>query len=164
MDVFQEDVKKDAAGVRAFCDALKNGDAKKAEAQFQAYLRKTISIRDTFVRKQLKENFYHGILLGLLACQNNWGISSNRESGDGYSDILIEIEEEETGIIIEVKYAQDGDLEEGCQKALAQIEANHYKDQLREDGICHILKYGIACFKKCCRIIVAGCSCLQSSQ
>ena len=79
------------------------------EEKFNEYLMKTISIRDTFVQKARKENFYHGILLGLLSYKDNWAISSNKESGDGYSDILIEMEEEEIGIVIEVKYAEDGD-------------------------------------------------------
>ena len=118
------------------------------------YLRKTISIRDTFVKKQMKENFYHGILLGLLGYQDAWGISSNKESGDGYSDILVEIFDEEIGIVIEMKYAQDGNLEAGCREALEQIKKNRYEEILHEEGIEHILKYGIACYKKHCKVLL----------
>lgn len=155
MEFFKETVKKDGDTANNFCEALKNGDAAGVERQLAAYLKKTISIRDTFVRKPMKENFYHGILLGILSFKDNWGTFSNKESGDGYSDILVEIDEEETGIIIEVKYPDDGNLELGCKEALRQIEKNRYEEALRDEGIEKILKYGIACYKKNCRVILA---------
>ena len=108
------------------------------------------------MKKEMKENFYHGILLGLLGGQDTWGISSNRESGDGYSDILVEIDREGIGIVIEMKYAEDGNLEAGCEKALEQIKKKRYEEALREEGTDHILKYGIACYKKRCRVVVCG--------
>lgn len=154
MELFKEDLRKNGEAVNAFCDALKNGDASQAETRFGEYLRRTISIRDTFVKKKLKENFYHGILLGLLGSQDTWGISSNKESGDGYSDILVEIDREGTGIVIEMKYAEDGNLEAACKEALEQINTKRYEEELREEGIDHILKYGIACYKKRCRVIL----------
>ncbi|MDO5423121.1 MAG: AAA family ATPase [Eubacteriales bacterium] len=155
MEFFKENVKKDGEALNGFCEALKNGKAEEVEKRFGEYLRKTISIRDTFVRKHLKENFYHGILLGILGFKESWGVFSSRESGDGYSDILIEIEEEEMGIVIEMKYSEDGELEQDCQKALAQIEKMRYEETLREEGIDRILKYGIACEKKRCRVLLA---------
>lgn len=155
MAFFKETIQKNGESVNALCDALREGRAEEAEERLAEYLRKTISIRDTFVKKQLKENFYHGILLGLLGYQETWVVSSNRESGDGYSDILVEIGEEEKGIIIEVKYAGDGNLETACRAALEQIEKNQYEEALHEDGIEHVLKYGIACYKKRCKIILA---------
>ena len=154
MELFKENISKNGEKVNAFCDALKNGDAECVEKGFTDYLRKTISIRDTFVKKQMKENFYHGILLGLLGYQDAWGISSNKESGDGYSDILVEIFDEEIGIVIEMKYAQDGNLEAGCREALEQIKKNRYEEILHEEGIEHILKYGIACYKKHCKVLL----------
>lgn len=154
MDLFKENIKKNGETVTAFCNALQNGDIENVEKGFTDYLRKTISIRDTFVKKQLKENFYHGILLGLLGYQDAWVISSNKESGDGYSDILIEVPDEDLGIIIEMKYTQDGRLDAGCAEALEQIKKNHYEDSLYEEGIDHILKYGIACYKKRCKVIL----------
>ena len=118
------------------------------------YLRRAISIRDTFVRKKMKENFYHGILLGILGYEESWSVSSNKESGDGYSDIVIETDDGEMGIILELKYAQDGDLETACQSALEQIRGNNYIDILEEDGVEKILKYGIAFYKKRCRVMI----------
>ncbi len=155
MEFFKEDIKKNGDAVNAFCDALKNGDAAKAEEGFSNYLRKTISIRDTFVKRPMKENFYHGILLGLLGYKDTWIISSNKESGDGYSDILVRSEDEKFGIVIEVKYAEDGKLEDACKEALKQIERKRYAEGFRDEGTEHILKYGIACYKKRCKIILA---------
>ena len=152
---FQDTARKDGATLDAFCDAFKNGDAAKAEAQFQAYLKKTISIRDTFVKKERKENFYHGILVGLFGYKDSWDISSNQESGEGYTDILVEIEDEDIGIVIEVKYADNGDLEAACREAVEQIEIKDYDEQLRDNGMERILKYGVACYKKRCMVMKA---------
>ena len=152
---FQHTARNDGATLDAFCDAFKNGDAAKAEAQFLAYLKKTISIRDTFAKKEKKENFYHGILVGLFGYKDSWDISSNHESGDGYSDILVQIEDEDIGIVIEVKYADNGDLQAACKEALEQIETLHYDERFHDAGIETILKYGIACYKKRCMVVLA---------
>ena len=154
LDWFQSTIRKDGVTLNAFCEAFKDGNAAGVEAQFRSYLKKTISIRDTFVRKEKKENFYHGILVGLLGYKDSWGVSSNKESGEGYSDILVEIEDEDIGIVIELKYADDGDLEAGCRKALAQIEANNYEERLHDLGMDNILKYGLACYKKRCKVML----------
>ena len=82
-----------------------------------------------------------------------WRVCSNAESGEGYSDISVEIEEEETGIVIELKYAENGDLDAGCQKALDQIRDRNYQEALIEDGMKTIYRYGIACYKKRCRVV-----------
>lgn len=154
MEWFQEESRKDTSKLDAFCDAFVRADAAAVEAYFNAYLRRTISIRDTSVRRGLKENFYHGILLGLLSHRGDWIVSSNMESGDGFSDILVELEEDEIGIVIEVKYPDGGDLEEGCRKALAQIERMNYEDRLRQNGLTTVYKYGIACNRKRCRVLL----------
>lgn len=131
----------------------KDGDTEKVERLFEGYLKKTISIRDTFVEKSLKENFYHGILLGILGVKEDWGVFSNRETGDGYSDIMIETEDSEMGIIIEIKYAGDGNLLNACEKALKQVEETKYEETLLENGVEKILKYGIACYMKHCKVM-----------
>lgn len=155
MDYFRECVAENGEMLKTFCDALKNGDPVGAEIMFGEYLKRTISIRDTFVKRPMKENFYHGILLGILGYCDTWVISSNKEAGDGYSDILIEMDEEEIGMILEVKYAQDGNLDRACQEALKQIESRRYEEEFHEEGIERILKYGIACYKKRCKVILA---------
>lgn len=153
-DWFRKETNKDTVSLEAFCGAFVRADAQTIEKQLCSYLKKTISIRDTGAKKGSKENFYHGILLGLLGYRGDWRVISNAEAGLGYSDILIEIEEEQIGIIIEVKYPAGGNLEAGCKKALQQIKEMDYEDRLRQDGMETILKYGIACFKKSCRVIL----------
>ena len=155
MEFFRENVREDGDTLNCFCDALQNKDAENVEKIFNDYLRKTISIRDTAVRTGVKENFYHGVLLGILSVKNRWGISSNREMGEGYADIFAEPDTGDMGIIIEVKYAHDGDLDEACKEALKQIEYTRYEDDLSDDGVENILKYGIACYKKRCRVMLA---------
>ena len=150
---FKENVEKDGETLANFCQALEGGVPETVEKILGTYLKKTISIRDTFVQKKMKENFYHGILIGILGLKERWGISSNKESGDGYSDIVIETEDMEKGIIIEAKYAEDGNLEAACEKALKQIENNHYEEELKDEGIDDILKYGIAFYKKRCKVM-----------
>ena len=154
MKMFREHMRKDGEAVNRFRESMKRGDADGVEKQFTEYLKKTISIRDTFVRRPTKENFYHGILLGILGFKASWIVTSNRESGDGYSDIQIQIEDEEIGIAIEVKYAQSADLEAECRKALEQIEMRDYAQALRAEGMKTIWKYAIACYKKRCRVMV----------
>lgn len=154
MKMFQEQAEQDGETLGRFCDALEQGNAEEVERCFTGYMRKTVSIRDTFVRKATKENFYHGMLIGLLGFKEGWTVMSNREAGDGFSDIQVLIDDAETGIVIEVKYAQDGDLEAECQKALTQMRALHYEEGMRNAGIRKILKYGIACWKKTCKVVV----------
>ena len=154
MEWFQEEMGKDTPLIDAFCDAFIRGDAEAVEEQFNAYLLKTISIRDTNVRKGKKENFYHGILLGLLSHREDWWVRSNVESGDGFSDILVECEEKGIGIVIEVKYPDGRDLEEECKIALKQIERMGYETKLKQDGMEGILRYGIACNRKKCKVLM----------
>lgn len=155
MEYFKENVREDGEMLNRFCDALQNEDAESVEQIFTEYLRKTISIRDTAIRTDMKENFYHGVLLGILGVKSRWGIFSNREMGEGYADILAEPDTGDMGIIIEVKYAHDGDLDGACKEALKQIEHTGYEENLVDDGVENILKYGIACYKKRCKVMLA---------
>ena len=155
LSLFQDEVKKDGQMANAFCQALMEGKEKEVERLLTAYMGKTISIRDTFVRKSIKENFYHGILLGILSFKTGWEVSSNRESGTGFSDILIEIDDSDIGIVIEVKYSDDeNQLESDCREALKQIKDRDYPQKLRNAGFHKILKYGIACQIKTCKVLV----------
>ncbi len=149
---FQEEVRKDAPTLNAFCEAFSAGDPPRIEQLFSSYLKRTISIRDTAVQKDKKENFYHGILLGLLSHRQDWSLRSNAESGKGYCDILIKIKSISMGIVIEIKYSESRNLEAACQKALQQIEEKNYADQLMEDDMTTILKYGIACRRTACMV------------
>ncbi len=150
---FDEEAAADGHRLKDFCKAFQENDAEAIEAGFTAYLKKTISIRDNQVPKERKEIFYHGILLGLLGHMDNWIVRSNAEAGEGYSDISIEIEDAEIGIIIELKYAENAAFEAACQKALQQIRERRYEELLIKDGMKTIYRYGIACFKKRCRVL-----------
>lgn len=152
---FKDFSRKDSSTLNAFCQTFADGNEEEAQKQFTAFLRKTISIRDTYVKAAKKENFYHGILLGLLSYRDDWIVKSNVESGDGYSDIVIKIPDDEIGMIIEVKYGEDSDMEKGCADALAQIERMNYSEILEDDEVQTIYKYGIACYKKRCKIVKA---------
>lgn len=150
---FKEEARADAGKLEKFCEAFSSSDAALAEELLNRYLWKSISIRDTAVKREMKENFYHGILLGLLQYENDWEIESNAESGEGYCDISIKTQHQ-IGIVIEVKYAEDGNLEKSCIEALKQIEEQQYDAALRRDGMKEIIKYGIAFYKKNCKVVL----------
>lgn len=150
---FSKAVKNDTAKLRNFCDAVKSGDAEEMQKLFNGFLRRSISIRDTAVRKGRKESFYHGILVGLMGSEDSWIVRSNPESGDGYSDILVEIPEDGVGCVIEIKYAEERKFDEKCMEAMRQIKEKNYAEQLRIDGLEVIHAYGVACCLKECRIV-----------
>lgn len=151
---FSDVSRKDGQTLEQLCDAFVNKNVEKIEQIFGDYLWNTISIRDTAVAKEKKENFYHGILLGLLGYKSTWLIKSNAESGIGYSDILVEVPTNRTGIVIELKYAESGDMDAACEEAMRQIEEKGYVAKLKQDGMRNFIRYGIACFKKDCRVVV----------
>ena len=150
---FRQTSRNDTGTLETFCQAFPQKNAAKIEELLNEYLWHTISIRDISGREK-KENFYHGILLGLLRYKENWLIKSNAESGEGYSDILIEIPESRTGIIIEIKYAEGAAFDLSCHKAVEQIREKHYDAILLEDGMENIIKYGIAFYKKRCKVLL----------
>lgn len=150
---FQEETQSDRGMLETFCRAFQEHDVPAIEEGFNAYLKKTISIRDTSVKKEMKENFYHGILLGLFGYMNDWTVRSNAESGEGYSDIMIENASLGTGIVIELKYAENAAFDAACREALQQIRDRKYVDTLVQDGIGTIYCYGIACYKKRCKVV-----------
>ncbi|XCP86588.1 AAA family ATPase [Roseburia hominis] len=152
---FRDETRADTGKLERFCMAFPKGEAAVIEEMLNDYLWKSISIRDTAVRTERKESFYHGLLLGLLQFESNWEIESNAESGEGYSDISIRTQHR-TGVVIEVKYAGDGNLEKSCTEALEQIEARKYDAALRRDGMKEIVRYGIAFYKKNCRVTSEG--------
>ena len=153
-DWFEETTLADTSRIDVFCKAFPEGDAALIQKMLNDYLWDSISVRDTAVRRNMKENFYHGMLLGLLKSRGNWKIQSNAETGEGYSDISIQMPER-TGIVIELKYAHDGNLEAACKEALKQIEERKYADGLKRQGMKKVIKYGIAFYEKECMVAVA---------
>ena len=148
---FQEKSSEDVKKLDKLCMAFPDGDAETIEDLFNDYLWNTISIRDTAVKGR-KENFYHGVLLGLLSHMENWAVWSNIEFGEGYCDILLEVPENRVGVVIEMKYAQEDRMEAACTEALKQIEQRQYAARLKSDGMKNIVNYGIACYRKHCKV------------
>lgn len=150
---YNSNVRKDTPKWQEFCNAVKTGNAGQIQELFNSYMSRTISIRDTFVKKDMKENFYHGMLLGILQCNSSWVIKSNQESGLGYCDILLLVPDEKIGCAIELKYAENGAFDTACAEALEQISRKNYTDYLKQEGMETIFSYGVACFKKTCKVI-----------
>ena len=154
--LFRKDVSKNAKLLNGFCNAMLESDSATVEQLLTEYMDTTISIRDSFV-KSLRENFYHGLLIGIFGYRDGWKATSNKESGDGFSDILIEVNENDSrmGIVLELKYSKsEKALDKDCQAALQQITDKNYEQALRKNGYQNILKYGIAFYHKKCRVMV----------
>ena len=139
---FREVTRSDTSRISRFCAAFPAGDTATIQEMLSDYLWDSISVRDTAVRRNMKENFYHGMLLGLLQSQDSWLVKSNAESGEGYNDISIQTPER-TGIVIELKYAENGNLEAACSEALNQIEEKKYAEGLKRRGMKKIIQYGL---------------------
>lgn len=152
---FKAVVANDDDTMKLLSKAILDKDEKQIARQLNIVMSRMISILDTKAPDALKENFYHGLLLGLLRGSNpDWLIKSNRESGDGFSDILIEPEDPDAGIVIEVKYAKEmKELDAACEAAMAQIKDKRYDEALRNEDRCDILAYGIAFCRKRCRVV-----------
>lgn len=148
---FREVTRSETSRISRFCAAFPAGDTATIQEMLSDYLWDSISVRDTAVRRNMKKNFYHGMLLGLLQSQDNWLVKSNAETGEGYSDISIQTPER-TGIVIELKYAENGNLEAACGEALKQIEEKKYAEGLKRRGMKKIIKYGIAFWEKECMV------------
>lgn len=150
---FSQKSKRSAACWKKFCHAFITGSARQVQQILNTFMAESISIRDTFIKKEMKENFYHRMILGLLCAESSWAVKSNAESGIGFTDILLELQKEKTGCVIELKYAENGAYEEACAQAMQQITDNRYAEKLELDGMQTIYLYGIACYKKMCRVV-----------
>ncbi len=150
---FRVKVTSDGENWKRFCNAVRQGDGAELETVFDRFMKESISIRDTCTKKEMKENFYHGMLLGLLKAEGNFIVMSNAESGIGYTDIMVVVPGEKTGCIIEVKYAENGAFDAACLEAMKQVENAAYTEALKMEGMERIHKFGIACYKKSCRVM-----------
>lgn len=152
---FAKKISTDTKRLSELCNALVQGDAETIEMIMRIVLRQSISIRDTAVVKSRKENFYHGMLVGMLQAAGTFDISSNYEVGEGYCDIAL-WPSDNCGIVIEIKYAEDGKLEKACDAALQQIKDKHYADGMKDSGVKEVLAYGMAFYKKQCKVKLVG--------
>ena len=152
---FNRVVANDRASTEKINRGFLEGNVEDIQQELTHFLGESISVLDTKARNEEKEIFYHGILIGILKNNANWAVRSNRESGDGYADILIKPKNPDTGIVIELKYARSfKELDQACERALEQIKDRRYDEALREDGRNEVLAYGIAFWKKRCKVVV----------
>ena len=152
---FKRVVANDRASTEKINRGFLEGKTEDIQQELTHFLGESISVLDTKARNEEKEIIYHGILIGILKNNANWAVRSNRESGDGYEDILIKPKNPDTGIVIELKYARSfKELDQTCERALEQIKDRRYDEALREDGRNEVLAYGIAFWKKRCKVVV----------
>ena len=151
---FNRVVANDRASTEKINRGFLEGNVEDIQWELTHFLGESISVLDTKARNEEKEIFYHGILIGILKSNVSWAVRSNRESGDGYADILITPKNPDVGIVIELKYARSfKELDQACERALEQIRDRRYDEALREDGRSEILAYGIAFWKKRCKVL-----------
>lgn len=152
---FNRVVANDRASTEKINRGFLEGNVEDIQRELTHFLGESISVLDTKARNEEKEIFYHGILIGILKSNVSWAVRSNRESGDGYADILITPKNPDVGIVIELKYARSfKELDQACERALEQIRDRRYDEALREDGRNEVLAYGIAFWKKRCKVVV----------
>ncbi len=152
---FNRVVANDRASTEKINRGFLEGNVEDIQRELTHFLGESISVLDTKARNEEKEIFYHGILIGILKNNVSWAVRSNRESGDGYADILIKPKNPDVGIVIELKYARSfKELDQTCERALEQIKDRRYDEALREDGRNEVLAYGIAFWKKRCKVVV----------
>lgn len=154
-DWFDQVVANDHASTEKINRGFLEGKTDDIQQELTMFLGETISVLDTKARNEEKEIFYHGILIGILKNYSGWAVKSNRESGDGYADILLKPKNPDVGIVIELKYAHSmNELDKACERAMEQIKNHRYDAELREDGRNDLLAYGIAFCKKRCKVVV----------
>lgn len=154
-DWFDQVVANDHASTEKINRGFLEGKTDDIQRELTMFLGETISVLDTKARNEEKEIFYHGILIGILKNYSGWAVKSNRESGDGYADILLKPKNPDVGIVIELKYAHSmNELDKACERAMEQIKNHRYDEELREDGRNDLLAYGIAFCKKRCKVVV----------
>ncbi len=153
-DWFREKLRDDKEGLKPLWKAFKEGDASALENILNRIMSKTISVLDPKGSETEKEKFYHAFLAGILIGNGEWGVASNRESGDGFADLMVETDDINQGLIIEVKTADKiTELDRACERAMAQIRDRRYEEYLRNEGRNDIWAYGMAFYKKRCRVV-----------
>ena len=149
----EDTVLKDTEELRAFWNALAEGKASEVEERLTNALSRTISVLDPKGSEKEKEKFYHAFLSGLLVGNGTWGVLSNKETGDGYADLMVEMDDPNAAMILELKSVEKvSELQNACDRAIKQIHERRYDAYLRDEGRSDIWIYGIAFFKKRCKV------------
>lgn len=152
---FSHTVLSNTGQLTAFWTAVEEGNTESIEKYLNRTLSNSISVFDTKAPDTEKENSYHTFLVGLLAGNSDWLVKSNVEAGEGFADIVVETENPDSGIIFELKYSREAaGLDKACEKAIAQMKDRRYEEYLKNDGRHDLLFYGVAFYKKRCKVIV----------
>ena len=150
-DWFNDKIRHNTERLTDFWNSIEKGKPEEIEQYLNWTLSNSISVFDT----KEKENSYHALLIGLLTGNSDWIVRSNVEAGEGFADIIIEPENPDSGIIIELKYSREASgLKKACEKAVSQIKDRRYYEYLRNDGRPDITLYGIAFYKKRCKVVI----------
>lgn len=150
---FKQKIADNAEQMTSFWKAVENGNAEEIEQYLNRTLSNTISVFDT--KAPEKENSYHTFLAGMLTGNTDWVVKSNVEAGEGFADIIIEPQNPDDGIIFELKYSKEASgLDKACERAIKQIRDRRYFEYLKNDGRYDMMFYGIAFYKKRCKVVV----------
>lgn len=150
---FKQKIADNAEQMTSFWKAVEDGNAEEIEQYLNRTLSNTISVFDT--KAPEKENSYHTFLAGMLTGNTDWVVKSNVEAGEGFADIIIEPPNPDDGIIFELKYSKEASgLDKACERAIKQIRDRRYFEYLKNDGRYDMMFYGIAFYKKRCKVVV----------
>ena len=154
-ELFDHTVLKDTDMLQGLWKAFSEGNAAEIEQCLTRILTNSISVFDVKGTEKEKENSYHLLLFGLLVGNGAWCVRSNREAGEGFADLVVETDDPNEGMILELKSTDRiSNLDTACAQALAQIHDRRYDEYLRDEGRNHIWAYGIAFYKKRCKVTV----------
>ena len=150
---FKQKIADNAEQMTSFWKAVEDGNAEEIEQYLNRTLSNTISVFDT--KAPEKENSYHTFLAGMLTGNTDWVVKSNVEAGEEFADIIIEPPNPDDGIIFELKYSKEAPgLDKACERAIKQIRDRRYFEYLKNDGRYDMMFYGIAFYKKRCKVVV----------
>lgn len=152
---FKQKIADNTEQMAYFWKAIEDGNAEIIEQYLNQTLSNTISVFDTKAPEMEKENSYHTFLAGMLTGNTDWVVKSNVEAGEGFADIIIKPQNPNDGIIFELKYSKEASgLDKACERAIKQIRDRRYSEYLKNDGRHNMIFYGIAFYKKRCKVVV----------
>lgn len=152
---FKQKIADNTEQMAYFWKAIEDGNAEIIEQYLNQILSNTISVFDTKAPEMEKENSYHTFLAGMLTGNTDWVVKSNVEAGEGFADIIIKPQNPNDGIIFELKYSKEASgLDKACERAIKQIRDRRYSEYLKNDGRHNMIFYGIAFYKKRCKVVV----------
>ena len=152
---FKQKIADNTEQMAYFWKAIEDGNAEIIEQYLNQTLSNTISVFDTKAPEMEKENSYHTFLAGMLTGNADWVVKSNVEAGEGFADIIIKPQNPNDGIIFELKCSKEASgLDKACERAIKQIGDRRYSEYLKNDGRHNMMFYGIAFYKKRCKVVV----------